>query len=215
MARCFVLSWRAVLCCSVVPPVVRCAAVCLVPAGWCCVSLPVVARCSLLGLVALCCFPVACFVAAAPAWPLGVLPCCVLWFVVVPRSPVLSSVSCGAVLPCNDAVRFALLVVLVCFLSLFVQCCVALCCRACVVLFVAGLVCVVAGAWCSGVSLCAVLSSLALCGAVVLTCCVVWCVLVSFCALLCSVVLCCVVVPCCCAVLCVSLCSGLLLSFHP
>ena len=47
----------------------------VVRAGWCCVLLPVVAGCSLLGLVTCCCFPLACVVAGAPAWPRGMLPC--------------------------------------------------------------------------------------------------------------------------------------------
>ena len=71
---------------------------CFVRAGSCCVLLPVVAGCSLLGLVASCCFPPPCVVAGAPARPPGLLPCCVLWFVVMPRSPVLCPVFCGAVL---------------------------------------------------------------------------------------------------------------------
>ena len=121
---------RAVCCClRRVFLVVLC---CFVRAGWCCVLLPVVAGCWLLGLVARCCFPVACVVVGAPTWPRGLLPCCVLWFVAVPRSPVLCPVFCGAVLLCGavlwcHAVRFPLLVVLVCVLSLSVRCCVALC----------------------------------------------------------------------------------------
>ena len=175
---------------------------CFVRAGWCCVLLPVVAGCSLLGLVACCCFPLACVVAVAPAWPRGLLPCCVLGFVVVPRSPVLCPVFSGAVLPCpavpcRPAVCFPLLLVLVCVLSLCVRCCVALS----VVLFGAGLVCAVAGASCCGVSLCVVVCPLALCGLVVL----LWCVVVSCCAVLCSVVVCRLVVPCCWGVLCVVL----------
>ena len=78
---------RAVWCCLCrVLLVVPC---CFVRAGWCCVLLPVVAGCSLLGLVACCCFLLACVVPVAPAWPRGLLPCCVLCFVVMPRSPVL------------------------------------------------------------------------------------------------------------------------------
>ena len=156
-------------------------------------------RCSLLGLVACCCFPLPCVVARAPAWPRGMLPCCVLWFVVVPRPPVLCPVFRGPVLPwCavvwRPAVCFPLLVVLVCVLSLCVRCCVAL--R--VVLLGAGLVCAVVGASCCGVSLCDLVYPLAFCGVVVL----LWCVLVSYCAGLCSVVLRRPVVPWCWAVLC-------------
>ena len=168
---------------------------CFFCAGWCCVLLPVVAGCSLLGLVACCCFSLACVVAVAPAWPRGLLPCCVLWFVVVPRSPVLCVVFCGAVLLCGavlcrPAVRFPLLLVLVCVLSLCVRCCVAL--R--VVLFGAGSVYAVVAASCCGVSLCVVVSPLAFFDVVVL----LWCVVVSCCAVLCSVVLCRRVVPCFC-----------------
>ena len=141
---------------------------CFVRAAWCCVLLPVVAGCSVLGLVACCCFSLACIVAGAPAWPCGLLPYCVLWFVVVPRSPVLCPVFCGAVLPCGavlwrPAVRFPLLVVLVCVLSLCLWCYIAL--R--IVLFRASLVCTVVGASCCGVSLCVVVSRLAFCGVVV------------------------------------------------
>ena len=194
---------RAVWCClRRVLLVVPC---CFVRAGWCCVLLPVVAACSLLGLVAFCCFPLVCVVAVAPAWPRGLPPCCVLWFVVVPRSPVVCPVFCCAVLPCGavlcrPAVRFPLLVVLVCVLSLCVRCCVAL--R--VVLFGVGLVCVVVGASCCGVSLCVVVSPLPLCGLAVL----LWRVVLSCCVVLCSVVLCRLVVPCCWSVLCVVLCCG-------
>ena len=196
---------RAVWCC------LRCVLLvvprCFVRAGWCCVLLPVVAGCSLLGLVACCCFPLACVVAVAPVWP---LPCCVLWFVVVPRSSVLCSVFCGAVSPCGavlcrPAVRFPLLVVLVCVPSLPVRCCVVL--R--VVSFGAGLVCAVVGASCCGVSLCVVAPPFALCGLVVL----LWCVVGSCCAVLCSAVLCRLAVPCCCGALCVVLCCGCSLFF--
>ena len=189
---------RAVCCCSRrFLLVVLC---CFIRTGWCCVLLPVVAACSLLDLVARCRFPLACFVAVAPAWPRGLLPCCVLWSVLLPRSPVLCPVFCGALLPCGavlwcPAVRFALLVVLV---RVLCRCCVALC----VVLFGAGLVCAVVGASCCGVLPCVVLSPLVFCGVVVLPCCVAWCVVLSCCAVLCSVVPCCLVVPCCWALLC-------------
>ena len=105
LARCCILSWGAVLCWSVVPPIlsVCCCSgcfllvlpCCYVLAGWCCVLLPVVAGCSLLGLGVRCCFALACFGAGAPAWLRGSLPCRVLWFVVAPRSPVLCSVASG------------------------------------------------------------------------------------------------------------------------
>ena len=214
---CSVLGCGAVLFCCAACRVVWCCLrhfvlvvpCCFVRAGWCPVLLPVVAGCSFLGLVARCCSPLACFAAGAPAWPRGLLPHCVLWFVVAPRSPVLCPVFCGAVLPCGavlwcPAVCFALLVVVVSVLSLCLQCCVALC----VVLSGAGLVCAVVGASCCGVSLCVVLSPLAFCGVVVLPCCVAWCVMVSCCAVLCSVVPCCLVMPCCWAVLCVLPCCG-------
>ena len=172
VARDGVLSWGAALRCSDVPPLVRCAAVvpcCLVRAGWCCVVLPAVAGCSLLGMVACRCFPLACVVRGAPASPRGLLPCCVLSLVVVPRPPVLCPVFCGALLPCGavlwrPAVRFPFLVVLFCVFSLCVRCCVAL--R--VVLFGAGLVCAVVGASRCGMSLCVVSSPWAFCGAMVL-----------------------------------------------
>ena len=198
-----VVVCRAVWCClRRVLLVVPCR---LVRAGWCCVLLPVNAGCSLLGLVAGCGSLLACVVAVAPAWPRGLPPCCVLWFFVVPCSPVVCPVFCGAVLPCGamlcrPAVRFLLLVVLGCVPSLSVRCCVAL--RT--VLFGAGLVCAVVGASCCGVSLCVVVSPLPLCGLAVL----IWCVVVSCCAVLCSVVPCRLVVPCCWGVLCVVLCCG-------
>ena len=193
--------------CSGVPPLVRCAAVapwCFVRAGWCCVVLPVAAGCSLLGLDACRCFPLAFVGAAAPVWPRGLLPCCVLWFVVVSRFPVLCPVFCGTFLPCGaalwrPAVRFPLLVVLVCVFYLCARCCVAL--R--VVLFGAGLVCAVVDASCCGVSLCVVVSLWAFCAVVVL----LWCVVVSCCAVRCPVVSCalCCVLRCCAALWC---CAG-------
>ena len=143
-----------------------------------------------------------CVVAVGPAWPRGLLPCCVLWFAVLPGSPVLCPVFCGALLLCgavlcHPAVRFPLLLVLVCVLSLCVRRCVALP----VVLFGAGLVYAVVGASCCGVSLCVVVSPLAFFDVVVL----LWCVVVSCCAVLCSVELCRLVVPCSWGVLCVLL----------
>ena len=139
------------------------------------------------------CFPLAPVAAGAPAWLRGLLPCCVLWFVVVPRSPVLYPVFCAALLPCGavlwpPAVRCSLPVVLVCVFSLCVRCCVALP----VVLFGAGSVRAFVGASRCGVSLCVVVSPWAFCGAVVL----LWCVVVSCCAV------CCPVVSCPCAVSC-------------
>ena len=140
-----------------------------------------------------------------PAVPRGLLPCCMLWFVVVPCSPAPCPVFCGAVLPCGAvlwraAVRLCLLVVLVCVLPQCVRCRVAL--R--VVLFGAGVACAVVGAPRSGVSLCVLVPPLAFCRVVVL----LWCVVASCCAVLCSVVLCRLVVLCCWAVLCVLLCCG-------
>ena len=199
------VACRCVLWC--VRPFLLVVLCCFVRAGWRCVLLPVVAKCSLLGLVARCCLQLACFVAGAPAWPGGLPACPVLWFVAVSRFPVLFPVFSGAVLPCgavlwSPAVRFPMLVVLVCVLSLCVRCCGALC----VVLFGTGLVCAVVGALCCGVSLCVVVSALAFCGVVVLPCCVVWCVVVSCCAVLCSVVL--VLVALLLGLLCVLLCCG-------
>ena len=163
---------------------------CFVHAGLCCVLLPVVAGCSLLGPVACCCFPLARVVAGAPAWPRGLVTCCVLWFVLVPRSPVLCSVFCGAVLPCGavlwrPAVRFPLLVASVCVLCLCERCCAALC----VVLFDAGLVCAVSWClvlWCVAVC-CGVSLGILWCGGAALVCCGV---------LLCRAVFCGAVSPC-------------------
>ena len=217
----FVAPWRRLWCvvlvfgwCSVSPScaprcsllgLVACLPCYFVRAGSCCVLLPVVAGCWLLGLVACCCFPLVCVVSAAPAWPRGLLPCCVLWFVVMPCSPAPCPVFFGAVLPCSAvlwraAVRLGLLVVLVCVLPWCVRCCVALC----VVLFGAGLVCGVVGSSRCGVSLCVVVPPLAFCRVLVL----LWCVMASCCAVLCYVVLCRLVVLCCWAVLCVLLCCG-------
>ena len=103
---------------------------CFVRTGWCCVLLPVVAGCSLLGLVARRCFSLVCVVAGAPAWPGGLLPCCVLWLVVVPRSPVLCPTFRGPVLASGavlwrPAVCFSLLVVLCLFPVCAVLCCAA------------------------------------------------------------------------------------------
>ena len=156
------LLWPVVVFSPGVRPLVRCAAVvpcCVFRAGLCRMVLPVIVGCLLLSLVACRRFPLACVVAGAPAWPRGLLPCCVLWFVVVSRSLVRCPVFCGALLPCGavlwrPAVCFPLLLVLVCVFSLCVRCCVAL--R--VVLFGAGLVCAVVGALCCGVSLCVVVS---------------------------------------------------------
>ena len=140
---------------------------CFFRAGWCCMLLPVVAGCSLLGVVARCCFPLAFLGAGDPAWPRGPAPCCVLWFVVASRPPVLTPLFCGSVLPCGvvlwcPAVRLALFcgrcgaVLLLgavcgafcCFLSCCVLCPrhVALCCALprfwrCLVLGVAARVC--------------------------------------------------------------------------
>ena len=127
LARCCALSWGAVLCCSTVPPVVRCAVVCvfsccvvlrcLLCAGCCLVLLRVVSGCLLLGLVVSCCLLLASFVAGVPVRPRGLLPCCVLWFAVVPCSPVLCPVVlCFRVVLCCGA----LLSVLLCWWCLFV-----------------------------------------------------------------------------------------------
>ena len=80
---CSVLGFGAVLVCCAACRVVCCCLrrfvlvlpCCFVRARWCCVLLPVFAGCSLLGLVARCCFPLACFGAGAPAWPRGLLLC--------------------------------------------------------------------------------------------------------------------------------------------
>ena len=118
---CAVLGCAAVLVCCAVYRAVCCRLrgfllvlpCCFVRTGWCCVLLPVVAGCSLLGLLARCCFPLACFGAGGPAWPRGSPPCCVLWFVVASRSSVVCPLICGAMLPRGvvlwfPAVRFAL-----------------------------------------------------------------------------------------------------------
>ena len=162
-----------------------------------------------MGLVACCCFPLVCVVSAAPAWLRGLLPCCVLWFVVVPCSPGPCPVFCGAVLPCGAAlwraaVRLRLLLLFVCVLPRCVRCRVAL--R--VVLFGDALVCAVVGASRCGVSLCVVVPPLVFCGVVVLLTCVV----ASCCAVLCSVELCRLVVQCCWAVLSVLFCCRYLFS---
>ena len=83
----------------------------------------VVTACSLLNLVACCCFLLACLVSVAPAWPRGLLPCTAMWVVVVPCSPALCSVFCGAVLPCGAVLSRA--VVRFCLLVCAVPCCAA------------------------------------------------------------------------------------------
>ena len=144
------LSWGAVPCLSATPPVLRCAVVCVVSccvalccfvsAGWCRVLLPVVSGCLLLGAAVPCCLVVVCFVVCVPAWLRGLLPCCSLWFVVVPCSLVVCSlVFCFRVVLCCGA----LLSVLLCCWCLFVLwsvlgCGAPLpCCAACAVSFVA------------------------------------------------------------------------------
>ena len=210
VARACVLFWGAVLLCSGVPPVVRCAGVCVMSCWWCpdvwsvlagavfCCLWMSGARC-LVWLPAFV-FLLACVVAAGPAWSRGLLPCCVLWFVFLPHSPVLCPVFCGASLPCGavlwcPAVSYSFRVVFVGVFSLCLRCGVVLL----IVSFVAVLICADVGASCCGVSLCVVVSPLAFCAVVVLP----WCVVLSGCALQCSVVLCPLVVPCCWAVLCV------------
>ena len=73
--------------------------------------------CLLFGLVVSCGLLVACFFPGLPVWRCGLLPCCVLWFVVVPCSPV----PCSVVL-CFRVVLWcdALLSVLLCWWCVFV-----------------------------------------------------------------------------------------------
>ena len=160
---------RSVRCCA---SLCRCACACC-SCGVCCCWRPV------LWCAAVCC-----------AVSFGVL-----WCGAVSGGPWLSA---GAVL-WRPALCFALLVLLVCVLSLCVRCCVAL--R--VVLFGSGCICAVVGASCCGVSLCVVVSPWAFCGEVV----PLWCVVVSCCAVGCPVVSCalCRVLRCCAALLC---CAG-------
>ena len=183
------------VCCSLLPSVVRgaflwsvfCApVVCprlFVAGSGCLLAVLFRSRWLVLCVVACCCrlfvagsgylllFSSACVVLVAPAWPLGLLPCCVLWFVVVSCSPVLCPVFWGAVLPCGAVlwravVRFPLLVVLVCVLPRFcaVPCCAALrvvrCqfglrCRWCLVLWCVVVCCGVSLGvlWCGGAAL--------------------------------------------------------------
>ena len=155
-----------------------------------------VLRCA--GALALCCSCGASCCWRPVLWCAAV--CCavsfgVLWCGAGSGGPWLSA---GAVL-WRPAVRFALLVLLVCVLSLCVRCCVAL--R--VVLFSSGCVCAVVGASCCCVSLCVVVSPWAFCGVVV----PLWCVVVSCCAVRCPVVSCalCRVLRCCAALRC---CAG-------
>ena len=99
----------------------------------------------------------------------------------------------------RPAVRFALLVLLVCVLSLCVRCCVAL--R--VVLFGSGCVCAVVDASCCGVSLCVVVSAVWWCRSGVSWCLAVLCVVLwspAPCAVSCGAVLPCGVVLVGCAV---------------
>ena len=123
-------------------------------AGWCCVLLPLVAGCSLLGLVARCCFRLACFVAGGPAWSPGLLPCCVPWFVVVPRFRVRVMwccvvVWCRAVVPCClfslaggvGLCFFPVCAVLCCAVRRVVLCRVGLCCCWCLVLWCVAVCC--------------------------------------------------------------------------
>ena len=111
------LSFGVLLSLSCLGGVMPC---CFVCAGWCYVLLPVVAGWSLLGLVPCCCFLLACVVAGAPAWARGLLPCCVLWFVVVPRTPVLCPVFRGPVLLCG-AVLWRPAVLFLCLWCWFVS----------------------------------------------------------------------------------------------
>ena len=207
--------------CVVVCAVVRRSALCCVCPWVLCGAFPVlsalcgaVLRCA--GALALCCSCGACCCWLPVLWCAAV--CCavsfgVLWCGAGSGGPWLSA---GAVL-WRPAVRFALLVVLVCVFSLCVRCCVAL--R--IVLFGSGCVCAVVGASCCGVSLCVVVSPWAFCGVVV----PLWCVVVSCCAVrcplvscaLCCVVRCCAALRCCagglcCAVVCA---AGVCFSFGP
>ena len=132
----------------VVRAVVRRSALCCVCPGVLCCAFPVlsplcgaVLRCA--GALALCCSCGACCCWSLVLWCAAV--CCgvsfgVLWCGAGSGGPWLSA---GAVL-WRPAVRFPLLVVLVCVFSLCVRCCVTL--R--VVLFGAGAVCAVVGASC-------------------------------------------------------------------
>ena len=190
---------RCVLVCAVVR---RSALCCVCPWVLCC-AFPVlsalcgaVLRCA--GVLALCCSCGACCCWRPVLWCAAV--CCavsfgVLWCGAGSGGPWLSA---GAVL-WRPAVRFALLVVLVCVFSLCVRCCVAL--R--VVLFGSGCVCAVVGASCCGVFLGVVVYPWAFCGVVV----PLWCVVVYCCAVRCPVVSCalCCVVRCCAALRC---CAG-------
>ena len=130
---------------------VACLPCCIVRAGWCCVLLPVVAGCSSLGLVACCCVPLACVASVALTWPRGLLPCCVLWFVVVPVRPALllvpRAVVCRCVwwcLPWCVVLRWCCSGVSWCHVvpCRVLWCCVALRCRAagvcCVFCFASG-----------------------------------------------------------------------------
>ena len=171
---------------------------CFVRAGWCCVLLPVVAGCFLLGLVACCCFPLACAVAVAPGWPRGLLPCCVLWFVVVPLPCAVScvlwccvAVWCCAVAPCGPfsfaggvgLCRFPVCAVLCCAARRVVRRRFGLRCCWCLVLWCVAVCCGVSlrVVWCGGAALvcrgvllcCAVFcGAVSPCGAVLLGCCV-------------------------------------------
>ena len=206
--------------CVVVCAVVRRSALCCVCPWVLCCAFPVllalcgtVLRCA--GAVALCCSCGVCCCWRPVLWCAAV--CCavsfgVLWCTAGSGGPWLSA---GAVL-WRTAVRFALLVVLVCVFSLCVRCCVAM--R--VVLFGSGCVCAVVGATCCGVSLCVVVSPWVFCGVMV----PLWCVVVSCCAVRCPVVSCalCCVLRCsaalrccngglCCAVVCA---AGVCFSFY-
>ena len=196
LRRC-VLRCSPALCvfcrCVVVCAVVRRSALCCVcPWVLCCAFPDLSALCGAVlrfaAALALCCSCGACCCWRPVLWCAAV--CCavsfgVLWCSAGSGGPWLSA---GAVL-WRPAVRFPLLVVLVCVFSLCVRCCVAL--R--VVFFGFGWVCAVVGASCCGVSLCVVVSPWAFCGVVVL----LWCVVVSCCAVRCPVLscaLCCVLV---------------------
>ena len=109
--------WRvlcgAVVCCADVPvscrPVLCFAVFWSMVGAWSnCCSFPALLCWSGLFLsvsAARCGLPVACVVAGVPVWLCGPLPSCVLWFVVIPWSPVLCPVvPCVCVVPCCGAV---------------------------------------------------------------------------------------------------------------
>ena len=195
-----ILSWGALMCCSVLPPVVRCAAVCVVSCWWCSVV-------SLALAGAVCCrlwLPGVCslvrWAAVVFRWGAllrvllgGSVACCpavcrgLLWCPAALYCGLFSVVLCCRVVPCCGA----LLPVSLCWWCWFVsfpscvRCCVALCCCWCLALwFVA--VCygvslgvpwcaraaLVRGVVCRGVLLCPAVfcGAVSPCGAVLVGC---------------------------------------------